>query len=107
MDNLQTILEWLYGAGAGVVAYYLIAKVEMRWPGFSELERDVKRGAAFVMVALLACIGYGLAVALGYNPLPASPQGWLEALVEVVSAAIRVSLPAIVASQVVHARELK
>jgi hypothetical protein len=100
-------LLWLMGAGAGIVAFYLLDRLERsatfsqpwqrlrNW--FALLAPEDKRWVAFAVTGLLAIIAYLLTLLMAYNAPPGDWRAWVEELFAVVAAAI-------IASQVTHGR---
>ena len=106
--TLREGLLWLMGVGAGVLAFYVLDRLEHSvrltpaWfvalrNRFIELTAEDKRYAAFVLTAVIAVLAYLLTLLMGYNLAPGAWREWAEELFSVVAAAI-------VASQVAHGR---
>ena len=96
--DLPSIVQWLLGGGAGIVAFFVIENVLPKIiPGFGDLPSEAKRWISWLISALLAALAYGVAVAMGYVPIPADWRMWIEEL-------IRVILAAIVVAEAIHGR---
>jgi hypothetical protein len=103
--TLREGLLWLMGVGAGVLAFWVLERLETsvtprlaglrRW--FIELTAEDKRYAAFGLTAVIAVLAYLLTLLMGYGLAPGAWRAWVEELFSVVAAAI-------VASQVAHGR---
>lgn len=100
--TLREGLLWLMGAGAGVLAFWLLDRMEAsdstwfeRW--FVALSAEDKRYAAFGLTGLIAVAAYLLTLLMGYSAPPGPWRAWVEELFTVVASAI-------VASQVAHGR---
>ena len=82
--ELPVVLLWLFsGGGATVVSYWLMGK------GFlATLPSEQKRYVSMGLAALLACVAFVAAVALGYADEPAGSKAWLEQLFAIAGLAI-------------------
>lgn len=97
-QELVTLL--LSGGGIGWLCSRLLEWLEQYWPWFQGLRKDLKRLAAFVIVAGSA-MAMGAVVTLfaawmDFGALPASAQEWVGLLIATAGTAIT-------ASQVTHA----
>jgi len=96
---LKDALVFVSTAGAGVVAYWLMEQL----PALEELMPMWKRYTAFVLAFIVACAGYAGLMVMQYVALPGVwPTDW-RLWVETFFA---VGAGAILASQVVHAKDL-
>ena len=103
--TLREGLLWLMGAGAGVLAFWALYRLEtsvtprLAWlrQRFLDLASEDKRYAAFALTALIAVCAYLLTLVMGYGTAPGPWREWVEELFSVIAAAI-------VASQVAHGR---
>lgn len=107
MTTLSEILLWILGPGAGVLAWWLLHRVECfagdrpAWRvllqcWFGDLAPGDKRLVAFGLAGLLAVGAYLVTLGMGYRVPPGAWRQWVEVLVSVVAEAI-------VASQIAHA----
>ena len=88
--NMVDILRWLTGAGAGVIAFFLIDRIELssaawlagirEW--FKKLEPAAKRAIAFAMAGLIAVLSHMILLML---------QTGVEKAAEVIVTAIAMS----------------
>lgn len=103
--TLRDGLLWLMSAGAGVLTFWLLDRLErsvthrLRWlrEWFVTLASEDKRYVAFGLTAVVAILAYLLTLAMAYRQAPGAWRAWIEELFGVVTAAI-------VASQVAHGR---
>jgi hypothetical protein len=101
--SLHEGLLWLMGAGAGVLAFYVLDRLEKqcRWGRLAAwltfLHADDKRWLAFAVTGVIAVAAYLLALVMEFR---LAPWGWREWANEVFS----VVAAAIIASQVTHGR---
>ena len=106
--TLREGLLWLMGAGAGVIAFYLLDRLEhstrltpswfltiRNW--YILLGAEDRRWTAFGLTGVLAVLAYMITLLMGYSALPGPWRAWVEELFTVVASAI-------VASQVAHGR---
>ena len=73
---LAETLKWLMSAGAGVVTFFVMEKV----PQLGEMSSEAKRYISIALAAALSMGAYAGAVGLGYEPMPADVQAWVESL---------------------------
>lgn len=88
--NLTDIIRWLTGAGAGVVAFFLIDRIELstaawlsgprEW--FKRMEPALKRAVAFAVAGIIAVLAHMILLML---------QAGVERAAEVVVTAIAMS----------------
>ena len=106
--TLREGLLWLMGAGAGVLAFWVLERVEHSAPDgpawflrlrtwYLSLGAEDKRWTAFAVTGLIAVVAWLLALAMGYSQTPGPWRAWVEEIFTVVASAI-------VASQVAHGR---
>ena len=88
--TLQEALQWIVGAGAGIIAY-----AAMGLSFLDNLKPDIKRYVSLALAAAIASGAFYLQVALNYQSEPETTQAWIEALFSVVAVAIGLS-------QVIH-----
>jgi TctA family transporter len=98
-------LAWLAGTGAGVLAFWLLDRLERStserpvWRAVRTwlvgLEAGDKRLVAFALVALIAWGAWGLGLLMAYELRPGNPRALVEQLFSAAAAAI-------VASQLAH-----
>jgi len=106
--TLREGLLWLMGAGAGVIAFYLLDRLEhstrltpswfltiRNW--YILLGAEDRRWTAFGLTGILAVLAYLFTLMMGYSAPPGPWRAWVEELFTVVASAI-------VASQVAHGR---
>jgi len=99
--TLLEFIAWLLGSGGvGYLCSHLLAWVSTYWPWFAALRPDLKRLASFALIAGTASSIGALLILLqagmGYEPVPATVQAWVERLFVIASTAV-------VSSQVAHA----
>ncbi len=97
--SLQDGLSWVLGGGAGVVAYYILAQLDVDWPWFHLLRSDYKRYLSFVLAGVFASAVAAIALVGGMVMNYHAPLAWRE-WAEVL---FEVSFAAIVLSQTWHA----
>ena len=86
--QLKELLRWVVsGGGAGVLAYYIIARV--RWP--ADFPSETKRYITFAGAFLLADLCWLAMVFSGYDVLPVNALGWVEQLFLVGTTSIGLS----------------
>jgi hypothetical protein len=98
-------LLWLMGAGAGILAFYLLDRLERSitprlWrvrAWILLLSPEDKRWLAFALTGLIAILAYLVTLVMAYGAPPGDWRAWVEELFAVVAAAI-------IASQVTHGR---
>jgi len=106
--TLREGLLWLMGAGAGVLAFYALDRLESsvrqtpRWfvamrSWYLLLGSEDRRWTAFALTGVIAVVAYLLALLMGYVAAPGLWRAWVEELFSVIAAAI-------VASQIAHGR---
>ena len=82
--ELREILVWIVGGGgAAGVAYWLMERITL--PEFSSEHR---RYISLALAAVLGGLAFVASVGLGYRPMPANAQGWLESLFSVAFVAV-------------------
>lgn len=90
--TLQDFLVWvLSGGGAGIVAYWLMQRIEER----ANVSAEMKRYLSLLLAALAAVLAYFGSVWIGYEPQPETVKTWIEAVFSVIAIAIA-------ASQAIH-----
>ena len=100
--TLREGLLWLMGAGAGVVAFYVLDRLEhsvrhtpawflalRNW--YILLGAEDRRWTAFGLTGLLAVLAYLLTLLMGYSAPPGPWRAWVE---ELFTVARRPSWPA-------------
>ena len=82
--TLEQALAWLIsGGGAAALAYFLMAKVSF----LADLPGEYKRYVSIVLTSLAAIAAWSVSIGLGYTPIPAGWQAWLEGAFAVAFAA--------------------
>ena len=96
--ELKEFLRWaVSGGGAGIIAYWLLA----RWPWFAAQAADRKRFVSIAVTFALADVLWLALVFAGYDAVPVGVLGWIEALFLTGTTAFGLS-------QVIHgARDLR
>lgn len=96
--ELKELLRWVVSSGgAGVIAYYILARV--KWP--ADVGSEAKRYVSIAVTFALADVCWLLMVLAGYDAMPLNALGWVEQLVLVGTTAFGLS-------QVIHgARDLR
>lgn len=97
--TLRDGLLWLMGPGAGVLAWWLLRRLEgsvsmaIWWlrGWFVGLGAEDRRLVAFALAAVLAWAGYGLTLVMLYGEPPATWRAWVEELFGIAFAAITTS----------------
>jgi hypothetical protein len=109
--TLREGLLWLMGPGAGILAWWLLRRLEAStrtWPAwivalrtwFCGLGAEDRRYTALAFAGLLAIVAYGLVLVMTYESPPGTWREWAEALFDVAYAAV----VAATVSQVAHGR---
>ena len=75
--ELREVLRWVVsGGGAGVLAYYIIARI--KWP--AEYPSERKRWITLAVTFGLADISFVLMTLVGYEAIPLTALEWVEHL---------------------------
>jgi len=91
--ELVDVLLWMaFSGGSGVIAYWFIDRFRR-----DEWSAEFTRYVAFGVTALLAAVGFGLLVIMGYEPAPTDARAWVERL-------FSTCFVAVLMAQVIHAR---
>lgn len=101
--QLHEVLTWLMGAGAGVVAFFIIDRVELSsaaWLASIKgwllaMESSNKRWFAYILAGVIAVAAYLVSVVLQADASPGGIREWIKVILEV-------AIVAIVASQIAH-----
>jgi hypothetical protein len=89
--ELSEALKWLSSVGAGIVAFWIMARVAF----FATLSPEGKRIAAIALSSAIAIAAWGAQVALGYLPVPVGATAWVETIFGVAAVAF-------MSSQIAH-----
>ena len=101
--TLRAFIAWLLSAaGLGLIAYTITKGLDDHtrfnvWP--AHLKRLGAFGIAIATVIIIAPLTSALGAWMGYLPLPATPQAWVEGLGNLL-------IPTILTSQTIHLREI-
>jgi len=91
---LAQVLTWFVsGGGAAAAAYFLLEKVE--W--FKKKTPEGKRYWSLGLASGFAVAAYIAFVFIGYQPMPETVRGWIEAL-------FAIAFTAVTGSQTLHGR---
>ena len=83
--TLGEAIAWvLSGGGAGVIAYFLMEKVEF----LADLGADYKRYVSIALTAALALLAWGAGLGMQYLAVPADWRGWIEAAFSTIAVAL-------------------
>lgn len=81
--NLRAILTWLVGgAGAGLVAWWIINRI----PALKQLDAFWLRLVAFGIAAVFAGVAWAIELAMGFVPAPVGVEGWTNATIAILVA---------------------
>jgi hypothetical protein len=85
--DLKTLLVWLTTTGAGIAAWWIMARII--WPaGWSD---ELKRHIALAMSGAIALAAYGAQIAMQYVAAPADWRAWVEAAAAILAVAFTTS----------------